>query len=186
MKILVPIIDYWFALPSQEGSGSGRTRANGVKPGMSPGPSISTWIRIQQTGINCGTGAPPARPNPRVNLEAATFTREAWHKMTDGAALRRQSVFGFAGHSQDASVGGAKVQISKLSRRRNQPRCSTPAHPAPASLVRHSDGLYASAALITKEGKERADYTTWVQKLLSGSSLLNHFLKSLLASVSMQ
>lgn len=81
--------------------------------------------------------------------------------MTDGAALRRQSVFRFAGHSQDASVGEAKVHISKLSRQRNQPsaRCSTPAHPAPASLVGQSEGLYASAALITEEGKERADYT---------------------------
>lgn len=79
--------------------------------------------------------------------------------MTDGAALRRQSVFRFAGHSQDASVGEAKVHISKLSRQRSQAGCWTPAHPAPAPVVRQPDGLYASAALTTKEGKERADYT---------------------------
>lgn len=84
--------------------------------------------------------------------------------MTDGAALRRQSRFRFAGHSQDASGGkwggGGQLRcISPNSRQRNQARCSTPAHPAPAGLVRQSDGLNASAALITKEGKERADYT---------------------------
>lgn len=64
MKILVPIIDYWFALLSQSRllKGSGQTVANEVKPGMSPGPSTPAWIRFQHTGVSCEASAPLARP----------------------------------------------------------------------------------------------------------------------------